>query len=117
MSGFYAERRIDYHRAHEPQYMARLRFELFVFWHRAAALDVDTSQHYLIGKFGQPPHESLRLTRVTSIREVEHESDMQPIARDEVAQYAEVMQRWKQPHETDHSQKADRRPEEAGARA
>jgi hypothetical protein len=94
MSGFYAARLIDYRRAHEPQYMARLRFELFVYWHRAGKKAVDTSQHYLIGKFGQLPREELWLTRVASIREVEREPNMRPIARDEVAMYAEELRRW-----------------------
>jgi hypothetical protein len=94
MSNFYAERQIDPQRADDPQYAAKVRFELFVFWHRAAKQDVDTSQHYLIGKFGQPPREALRLTRVASIAAVEWEPNMQPIARDQVALYAEEIQRW-----------------------
>lgn len=94
MSSFYAERLIDQRRVGDPQYAARLRFELFVYWHRASGNDVDTSQHYLIGTFGTYPREALRLTRVASIREVEWEPTMQPIARDEVALYAEEMCTW-----------------------
>jgi hypothetical protein len=99
----YAEYLIDYRRADDLQYMARVRFELFVYWHRAGQKDVDLTQHYLIGKFGTPPRETLRMTRVALIREVEWEPSMQPIARDEVAQYAEVMQRWSQPREAHYS--------------
>lgn len=94
---FYAERQIDQHRSGDPLYMERVRFELFVFWHRASQKDVDTAQHYLIGKFGAYPRETLRMTRVASIREVECEPNMQPIARDQVALYAEEIRRWGNP--------------------
>lgn len=99
---FYAERPIDHRRIEKPLYAARLRFELFVFWHRASKQAVDTSQHYLIGKFGTFPNEALRITRVASIREVEWERTMQPMARDEVAQYAEEMRRWEAPRREYH---------------